>query len=400
MTPGAGVRRAFPALSRVVADNRPLTYLDSAATSLRPQVVIDRVATVMSFHAANVHRSVHVLGDEATEIYEGARRRAAFFLNAEAHEIVFTRNTTEALNLVARAYPLRGDVIASLTDHHSALLPWTGTVHRVAPRADATVDVDAIERRLASGGVGLVVLSWVSNVTGVAVDVARVADAARRAGALFVVDAAQAAPHRAIDVQALGCDFLAFSGHKLGAPGGIGVLFGRAERLAEMDWFLRGGGTVETVHADSVEPRATPWRFEAGTPAIEAVAGLTAALDFVDEIGLEAIGAHQHALGQRLLARLHTLGDRVTVIGPCDASRSGLASVTVRGMTPHQVARVLSDAYGVCVRSGFHCAQPLHESLTLPASLRISPWVYTVEDEIDRCVDAMGEVLRIHAGGR
>lgn len=399
MTPGAGVRAEFPALARRLEGGRPLTYLDSAATSLRPRVVIERVSEVMALHAANVHRSVHVLGDEATQIYEGARRRVAFFLNAEAHEIVFTRNTTESLNLVARAYPVQGDVVTSLTDHHSALLPWSGRVLQVPPLPDARVDVEALERRLAAGGVGLVIVSWVSNVTGIGVDVARVSDAARRAGAVLVVDAAQAAPHRPIDVQALGCDFLAFSGHKLGAPGGIGVLYGRADRLAEMTWFLKGGATVEAVHDGVPEPRAVPWRFEAGTPPVEATAGLARALDFLDDVGLDAIARHQRALVAHLLRRLDALGSRVALVGPRDVERAGPVSITVRGMTPHQVARVLSDAYGICVRSGFLCAQPLHESLGLPASLRISPWMYTVEDELDRCVDAIGEVLRIHAGG-
>lgn len=392
----AALRRQYPLLERRVEEGRPIVYLDNAATALKPRRVVQAVCRALERHAGNVHRSVHLLGDEATQLYEGARRTVAEFLGAEDHEIVFVRNTTEALNLVAAGLPIAGRVLTTLAEHHSNLLPWTSSVTRMSPSSDGSLDMVALERELKRGDVGLVSLAHVSNVTGAQIDVPDVAARVHAAGGLLLLDAAQSAPHQRLDVAELECDLLAFSGHKLGAPAGIGVLFGRAEVLARMGLLLHGGGTVEEVHADRIVYRQPPWRFEAGTPPVEIAAGLAAAIDGLEEIGLDGVEARQRAVTRYTLDAVQRRLPRARLIGPVDERRVGPVSFVVPGLSPHVLARGLSDGYGICVRSGFHCAQPLHEALGSAATLRVAPYVYNTFDEIDRCVDALAELAGLH----
>jgi cysteine desulfurase/selenocysteine lyase len=353
------------------------------------------VVDTMGLHSANVHRAVHLLGDEATELYEGARRKVARLIGAEPHELVLVRNATEGLNLVARGSSRRGRVLVSLGEHHSNLLPWgrDGVTH-VPPRADGTTDLEALLRELARGGVSLVAAAHVSNVAGGRLDVRRLADAAHAVGAVLVLDGAQSVPHTPTDVLALDCDFLAFSGHKMCGPSGVGALYGKAERLAELDWYLHGGGTVEQVVQGTPQPKQAPWRFEAGTPAVEAAVGFGAAVDYLQAIGLEVVQAHARQLYAQARERLRAVpGARLLGPQPPPAGHAGPLSFVVGNTPSHLIARALSDSHGICVRSGFHCAQPLHEHLQWPPTVRLSFYLYNQPWEIDLFFELLGQVL-------
>jgi cysteine desulfurase/selenocysteine lyase len=274
------------------------------------------------------------------------------------------------------------------------LLPWHRAA-RLEPGPDGLVPLATWERELEARDVSLVVLTQVSNVTGARADVPAVVDLARRVGAAVAVDAAQSAPHEPIDVGRLGCDFVAFSGHKLGGPTGIGVLYGRAEALAELDWYVRGGQTVEEVHRDRLVAKPPPWRFEAGTPPLEAAVGLSAAMDFLDALSLRVVADHHRRLVELALSRLGAVVPQARIVGPTDRRR-GPVAFFIPGFSPHTIARALSDGYGICVRSGFHCAQPLHEALGVPATLRASFFVYTTAEEIERFVAGVAEIVSLH----
>jgi cysteine desulfurase/selenocysteine lyase len=390
----ASLREDFPVLSRRGPSGRPLIYLDSAATSLKPRAVIAAVTDALANSGGNVHRAVHLLGDEMTELFEQARRKVASFIGAQSHEIVFVRNTTEALNLVARCLPRTGRVLLSSGEHHSGLLPWAGEVLRLPPRADGQIDEDLLLRELARGGVRVVFVSHVSNVTGNRVNARRLADAAHAAGAVLVLDGAQSVPHGPADVAELDCDFLAFSSHKMCGPSGVGALYGRPELLAEMKWYLHGGGTVESVRRGQPQPRDVPWRFEAGTPAIETAVGFGAAVDYLTAVGQESLEAHTRALYRHARNRLRDVpGVRVT--GSASPDSTGPLSFAVPGIPSHLIARTLSDAHGICVRSGFHCAEPLHEALQLPPTVRLSFYLYNQLEEIDATFAVLAEVLAV-----
>lgn len=373
----------------------PLVYLDSAATALKPQAVVDAVVEVLTRKTANVHRAVHHLGDLATEAFESSRQVVADFIGAEQHEVVFVRNTTEALNLVAAGWPEPGARLVSLGDHHSNLLAWQGDVRRLAVTADGRIDLQALQRELSRGGISLVSVTHVSNVIGTTNDIAAIAGICHDHGAALMVDAAQSAPHEALDVVDLGCDFLAFSGHKLGAPSGVGVLYGRAEQLQRIAWHQRGGATVDQVHAERVVPKAMPWRLEAGTPAIESVVGLAAAIEYLNKIGMARVRRHQLALAQYTLEQVTLRLPGIRLLGPSDVARPGPVSLVQRAVSPHLLARALSDRHGICVRSGFHCAQPLHETLGWGASLRLSFYLYNDAAEIDLAIDALERLLAV-----
>ena len=388
------LRADFPLLTREFAPGQPLVYLDSAATALKPRSVIEAVTDVLSHRTANVHRAVHSLGDEATELFETARRKIARLIGAEPHEIVLLRNTTEAINLVARCYPRKGRVLVSRGEHHSNLLPWYGTgLTLVPPGPDGSPDRSAMLNELARGGVSIVTLAHVSNVTGTQADVPSLVTAAHAAGAVVVVDAAQSVPHQPIDVQELGCDFLAFSGHKMCGPSGVGVLYGRADRLAELEGYLRGGGTVEELPSGIPKDKQAPWRFEAGTPAIEAVVGLGAAVDYLEAIGLDRVESHCRQLRAQAREGLLRIPG-VRLLGDSPVASSGPLSFTVADTLSHMLARAASDAWGICVRSGYHCAQPLHEHLQSPPSVRLSFQVYNQHWEIVRVVEAITRIVR------
>ncbi len=405
------VRRDFPILSRTV-NGRPLVYLDSAATSQKPTRVLEAVEEYYRHENANVHRGVYALSVEATDAYEGARARVARFLGARSpDEIVFVRGTTEALNLVAsslgRGYLGRGDlVVSTVMEHHSNIVPWHLLRERPGIRLefvgiddDGRLRLDELDRLLAEHP-KVVTLTHLSNVLGTSNPVREIAERAHAVGARVVVDAAQSAPHEPIDVARLGADYLAFSGHKILGPMGIGVLWGRSELLEELPPYMGGGEMIREVHLDRVAYQSTPAKFEAGTPNVGGAIGLAAALDYLEGLGFEFVRSHE----ARLLARATTafadrLGDDLRLFGPSDVrDRRAVLSFAMRGAHPHDIASLL-DAHGVCVRAGHHCAQPLMERLRVPALTRASPYLYNTEAEVDRLVDALVEVARLFGSG-
>lgn len=403
----ADFRRAFPILNRKV-NGHPLVYLDSAATSQKPRAVVEAESEFYFEHYSNVHRGIYQLAEEATDAYEGARERVARFLHARnPNEIVFTRGTTEAINLVAnglaRSRLARGDrVVTSVMDHHSNIVPW----HLVRAYFGTTlefVDVDD-EGRLhrdelrhyLDGKTKVVTLPHVSNVLGTVVPIREIAKEAHDAGSLVVVDAAQSAPHRAIDVQDLGVDFLAFSGHKTLGPTGIGVLWARRELLEEMPPWMGGGQMIESVARDRITYREPPAKFEAGTPNIAGAVGLKAALDFLEGVGWESLARHERALNELLFEQAHDrLGDRMTIYGPrALEEREAVVSFSIRGAHPHDIATLL-DAEGVAVRAGQHCSQILMERFGVPAMTRASPYLYNTASDIERFLDALERAVRV-----
>jgi cysteine desulfurase / selenocysteine lyase len=403
------VRADFPILARTF-HGHPLVYLDSAATSQRPTPVVEAVERFYSETNANVHRGVYALSVEATDAYEHARERVARFLGAkDANEVVFVRGTTEALNLAAASLGEslleRGDrVVSTVMEHHSNIVPW----HLLRERKGidlAFVDIDADGRlrldeldRLLGPRTKVVTVAHASNVLGTVNPVREIADRAHAAGAIVVVDAAQSAPHRKIDVERLGADLLAFSGHKVLGPMGIGVLWGRSELLAKMPPASGGGEMIETVRTDRVTYRDPPARFEAGTPNVAGAVGLSTALDYLEALGWDDIASHERRLysyASEQAAR--RFGDSLRVYGPAEGEdRQDLQSFSLRGVHPHDVATLL-DADGVAVRAGHHCCQPLMERLGVPALTRSSPYVYNTESEIDRLYDGLEKVAKVFA---
>ncbi len=392
------LRRDFPILERSV-NGHPLVYLDSAASSQKPRQVVEAMAAYYYGHHANVHRGAHTLATEATEAYEGARARVAGFLNApDARSVVFTRNTTEALNLVVSSWGganlAEGDeVVVTVAEHHANLVPWhflkreRGIVIRhVGLTADQRVDLEALEQAI--GPRTRVVSTFhMSNVLGVINPVRRIADMAHDAGALLVVDGAQGAPHLPVDVQALGCDFYALSGHKMLGPTGVGALWARADVLDAMPPFLGGGEMIRRVTIDDSSYAGIPARFEAGTPPVAEAVGLAAAIDYLEAVGMAAIAEHDIALGRYALERLDEVAG-VTLFGPRGNDRGGIVTFNIDGVHPHDVATAL-DAEGIAIRSGHHCAQPLGRALGASATARASFYLYTTQDEVDRFVDAV-----------
>jgi cysteine desulfurase/selenocysteine lyase len=386
----------FPLLNRLAPCGTPLIYLDSAATALKPQCVIDAVNNMLASHTANIHRSVHFLGDEATEAYESVRDIVAYFLNTEANEIVFVRNATEALNIVANGYNLNGNrIVSSYGEHHSNYLPWTDNVYRLAIDACGQINLDELQCELAKGDVALVSLSHVSNVTGNILDIKEVIEISHQYGAKVLIDAAQSASHIPIDVTELDCDFLVFSGHKLGSPTGVGVLFGKAHLLEEMDLFLKGGSTIEEVTTSGFVVKNAPWKFEAGTPAIESVVGLGAAINFLLEIGMDNVQRKFKQLSLFTEKEIQLKIPQAVILGASQERSSGPYSFYINGMSSHLLARGLSDRYGICVRSGFHCAQPLHQQLNTPPSLRISFWIYNTKAEISKAIEGIATLFDV-----
>jgi cysteine desulfurase / selenocysteine lyase len=406
----ARIRKDFPILERRVRGGQPLIYLDSANTSQKPRQVIDALAEFYERHNANIHRATHELGEEATEAYEGARIRVAGFIGAaDETEVVFTKNISEGINLVAYSLGsatsgrLRlgpGDeIVITEMEHHSNIVPWqllcqrTGATLRwfgVTP--DGRLDLSRIDD-LITERTKLVALVHQSNVLGTINPVRMIADRAHAAGALVLVDAAQSVPHMPVDVASLGADFVGFTAHKLCGPTGIGVLWGRRELLDEMPPFLGGGEMIETVWMERSTYAPPPHKFEAGTMPIAEAAGLAAAIDYLSEIGLDAIHAHEQRLLGQALARLAEI-DGVRLLGPAEpAGRGSAVSFVVDGVHPHDVSQVL-DEHGIAVRAGHHCAWPLHRALGVQSSTRASFYLYNTADEVDALATGIAEAQR------
>ncbi len=395
--------RADFAVFEELVNGKPVAFLDSAASTQKPRQVLDAMREFYEHSYANVHRGVYRLAERATAGYETGRRKVAEFVGAPSErEVIFTRSATEALNLVAYAWGLDnlgpGDVVlVTELEHHSSFVPWqyiagrTGADFRAIPIDEhGELSLDTLEKLGGEGTIKVVASNFVSNTLGTVNPVERLADWAHERGAIMVVDAAQAAPHRAIDVQALGCDFLALSSHKMCGPSGIGALWGRRELLEEMSPFNLGGEMIRSVSIEKTTWNELPYKFEAGTPAIAEAVGFGAAVDYLSEIGIEAIERHEHELVEYALGRLGEL-PWVEIYGPPAERRAGIVSFNVEGVHPHDVAQVL-DWEGVAVRAGHHCTQPLMAKLGVTATTRASFYLYSIPEEVDRLVDGLHKV--------
>ena len=404
----ASIRRDFPILTRDV-NGKPLVYLDNAATSQRPVQVIAEITRFYRDSNSNIHRGVHTLSQEATQQYEDAREQVRAFINApRVEEIIFTSGTTMSLNLVATGWARtnleRGDeVVLSEIEHHSNIVPWQmlrderGIVLKFIPMLpDGTLDFDEA-RRLITGRTRLLSVTHASNALGTIVPVTELAAMAHEHGALVCIDGAQSVPHMPVDVQALGIDLLAFSGHKMLGPTGTGVLWGRHEVLDSMEPMFGGGEMILTVTLERSTWNEIPHRFEAGTPNIAGVVGLGAAVSYLTALGMERVREHEVELVDYALRRLGDVPG-VTIFGPPDAqARGGVVSFDLEGVHPHDVGQVL-DAHGVAIRTGHHCAQPVMAALDVPATARASFYLYNTMDEVDALVGAVEEASRFFDG--
>jgi cysteine desulfurase/selenocysteine lyase len=399
------IRKDFPILGREVRPGVRLVYLDSTATSQKPEPVLRAMETFYRQSNSNIHRGVHTLAEEATAMYEQARVKIAKFINAaSAHEVIYTRNTTESINLVAyawgRANLQSGDlVILTEMEHHSNLVPWHMLMAERGIRlefipvtADGLLDLEAY-RTLLLQGPKLVSFTHMSNVLGTITPAAEIIRMAHEAGGLTLLDGAQSVPHLQVDVQALDVDFLAFSAHKMCGPTGIGALYGKSKLLEDMPPFLGGGDMIKEVHLRSFRPNTIPHKFEAGTPAIAESVGFGAAVDYLSAIGMEEISGHEHEMIEYALERLEEVPG-LRVFGPAADKKGGVASFTFDGIHPHDVAQIL-DRDGIAVRAGHHCAQPLHEKFGIPATTRASFYLYSTKSEVDALIEGIYKVKKV-----
>jgi cysteine desulfurase/selenocysteine lyase len=401
------VRADFPIFEQKI-HGKPLAFLDSAASSQKPRQMLETMTTFYETSYANVHRGVYVLAERATAALEGAREKVRAFINApDAREVIFVRNATEAINLVAYAWGMSnlgpGDVvIVSELEHHSNFVPWQYVAGRTGARIamlplteEGELDLGELDRVAGDDRVKVVATNHVSNSIGTINPVAKLVQWAHARGAIFVCDAAQSAPHLPLDVQALGVDFLAISGHKMCGPSGIGALWGRGELLLRMEPFLTGGHMIQSVRLEKTTWGELPHKFEAGTAPMAEAVGLGAAIDYLQAVGLDAIAAHEHELAAYALGRLSEL-DGLTLYGPPADRRAGIVSFNVEGIHPHDVAQIL-DMQGVAIRAGHHCCQPLMHKLGVAATNRASFYLYTVQEEIDQLVDGLYTVKKVFA---
>ena len=407
----AGVRADFPIFARSFG-GRPLVYLDSGATSQKPQVVIDALAGHLREHNANVHRGVYELAQEADAAFEGARARIAAFTGADPRTTIFTKNATEAINLVAyswgRANVGPGDaVLITQMEHHANLVPWQvlcrergASLRYLEVDERGELSLSALDAELARGDVRLVAFAHVSNVLGTINPVSEMVARARAAGAVTLVDGAQAVPQMAVDVERIDADFYAWTGHKALGPTGIGVLHGRREILEEMQPFLTGGDMIASVDFEGATWNELPWKFEAGTPMIAEAVGLGSAVDYLGSLGMGRVREHERELTAYMLDELARVPG-LRVVGPPEAdNRGGLASFTIEGMHPHDIAELVGRE-GVCIRAGHHCAQPLMRRLGVGATARASVGVYNEPSDIDALVGALltgREIFGLGAG--
>jgi cysteine desulfurase/selenocysteine lyase len=398
------IRAQFPIFR--APRERPLCYLDSAATSQKPDAVLEAMDRYYATCNSNIHRGIYAIAEQATAAYEDARRRVAAFVNAlSPRELIFTRNSTEAINLVAyawgRSQTRPGDaIVLTEMEHHSNLVPWQmlaqerGLELRFIPvTGGGELDLEPLPGLLADGRVKLVGVVHLSNVLGTVNPVAEIARQARAAGALTLLDASQSVPHCPVDVQALGCDFMAFTSHKMLGPTGIGALWGRRDLLESMPPFLGGGEMIREVGLRESKWNELPWKFEAGTMAIAEAIGFGAAVDYLGALGMDRVFAHDRELAASTMERLREVPE-LTVLGPPADRRGGVIAFTLDGLHPHDVATVL-DAEGVAVRAGHHCAMPLHEKLAVPASARASFHCYTVPEEIDALIRGLHRARKV-----
>lgn len=396
------IRKDFPILDRETANGKRIIYLDSTATSQKPVQVIEAMNDYYRRSNANIHRGVHTLAEEATAMYEGAREKIAKFINAaSSREIIYTRNTTESINLVAyswaRANLKSGDlVILTEMEHHSNLVPWhmlqmeRGIELEFIPvTEDGVLELDTY-KALLNRTPKLVSFTHMSNVLGTINPAAEIIQLAHAAGAIVMVDGAQSVPHLTVDMQALDADFYAFSAHKMCGPTGIGVLYGKSALLESMPPFLGGGDMIKEVKLRSFRANSLPHKFEAGTPAIAEAIGFGAAVDYLTKIGMDKIAAHEHEVTEYALDRLEEIPG-VKVFGPSADEKGGVAAFTLEGVHPHDVAQIL-DRDGIAVRAGHHCAQPLHEKFGIPATSRASFYLYSTKEEVDLLVSGIYKV--------
>lgn len=393
------IRSDFPILHQDV-NGQPLVYLDSAATSQKPQAVLDVLQKYYELDNSNVHRGVHTLGTRATEAYELAREKVAQFIHASSPEqVVFTRGTTESLNMVAYGFARTrlkpGDeIVISPSEHHSNIIPWqqvvraTGATLKYFPlQPDGTLRMEDV-RATITNATKIVSIAHVSNVMATIHPIAEIAEVAHEHGAILVVDGAQSVPHMPVDVQTLNCDFLAFSGHKMCGPTGIGVLYGKRKWLNEMEPTYFGGEMIDIVELQTASWKETPWKFEGGTPIISGAIGLGAAVDYLTDIGMENIQQHDAALSSYAMQRLSSVAG-IEIYGPkLGTPRAGLVTFNLEGVHSHDVSTVL-DARGIAIRAGHHCAQPLMKMLGVAATARASFYLYNTESDIDALVNAL-----------
>ncbi|WP_368895187.1 cysteine desulfurase [Priestia megaterium] len=390
------IRKEFPILDQEV-NGSPLVYLDSAATSQKPLAVIEAIEKYYKEYNSNVHRGVHTLGTRATDGYEGAREKVRKFINAKStEEIIFTRGTTTALNTVAASYGRANlkpgdEIVITYMEHHSNIIPWqqvakeTGaTLKYISLTEDHALSLEEVKSTITSN-TKIVSIMQVSNVLGTINPVKDIAEIAHANGAVMVVDGAQSTPHMKVDVQDLDCDFFAFSGHKMGGPTGIGALYGKKEILEKMEPIEFGGEMIDFVNLYESTWKELPWKFEGGTPIIAGAIGLGAAIDFLEEVGLDNIQAHEHKLAQYALDRLSQV-DGITIYGPKE--RAGVVTFNIEDVHPHDVATVV-DADGIAIRAGHHCAQPLMKYLNVSSTARASFYLYNTEEEVDKLVSSL-----------
>ncbi len=400
----SAIREDFPILHQTV-NGKPLIYLDSTATSQKPESVLKAMDDYYRQTNANVHRGVYALAEEATAQYEAARKKAQKFINAKSYrEIIFTRNATESLNLLAYAWGRQNihagdEIVTTQLEHHSNIVPWQLLAQEKGARLrfievddEAQLRADQIEA-LITPQTKLVACTMMSNVAGTITPIRDIIARAHAVGAVCVVDGAQAVPHMPVDVQSLDVDFLAFSGHKMLGPF-VGILYGKRALLEEMPPFMGGGDMIREVHMDASQWNELPYKFEAGTPAIAEAIGLGAAIDYLNALGMENVRAHEIELTAYALEKMSAV-EGITIVGPKHAAeRGGVLAFAVPGVHPHDVATIF-DRDGICVRAGHHCAMPLHERYDLPATTRASFYVYNIPDEVDKLVETLGKVRAI-----
>ncbi|MBS3051037.1 MAG: cysteine desulfurase [Candidatus Aenigmarchaeota archaeon] len=399
------IREDFPILRRKV-NKRQLAYLDNAATTQKPKQVIDKITDYYMNYNANIHRGIHKLSEEATEAYEGSRGKTAKFVNAQSREIVFTKNTTESLNILAywafRTLKKGDEVVVSIMEHHSNIVPWQMLIEKgvklniAGIRKDGSLDIKNLQS-LVTKKTKIVSIAHSSNVLGTINPVKEIGRIAHDAGAICVIDGAQSVPHMPVDMKTLDCDFLAFSSHKMLGPTGIGVLYGKEDMLKSVTPFLRGGDMIKEVFQQTASWNDIPWKFEAGTPNIADVIGFGAAVDYLNKIGMKEVRKHEEELTKYAIKKMSPISG-VTIHGLA-AERGGAVSFSIDGVHPHDIATIL-DGEGIAIRSGHMCAQPLMAHLNVPALARASFYVYNMKEEIDRLIVGIEKVKKIFKTGR